>query len=248
MARSRVRTLLRGGPRPRRARRLPDGARPPRPLGAPRGARHRPPPRRGLAAGGRRPPARLLALGVPGPAPLPERLIGSDLQAFFDLHVRAGLGLGAVPGCYPREVLDAYRRPLDDRGMVEAMCEDYGAGASNDIEDDDADREAGRQIPCPTLVPWAARGGLPHFYPDVLEVWRPWHPTSAAHRRRRHALPGRGPPGADRLTAADLPRRAVTASRPTHLAAQAAVDHTMAAQCSFRPAASVSQLRPRTPG
>jgi haloacetate dehalogenase len=28
-------------------------------------------------------------------------------------------------------------------------------------EFDDADREAGRQIACPVLVPWAGRGGLP---------------------------------------------------------------------------------------
>ena len=23
---------------------------------------------------------------------------------------------------------------------------------------------------------WSARGGLPRFYPDVLDVWRPWAP------------------------------------------------------------------------
>jgi haloacetate dehalogenase len=110
------------------------------------------------------------------PAPLPERLIGGDPQAFFDLHVRAGMGLGAEPGRYPAEVLDAYRRTLDDPGTVEAMCEDYRAGASVDVAYDDADREAGRQIACPVLVLWAARGGLPRFYSDVLEVWRPWAP------------------------------------------------------------------------
>ena len=110
------------------------------------------------------------------PAPLPERLIGGDPQAFFDLHVRAGMGLGAEPGRYSSEVLDAYRRTLDDPGTVEAMCEDYRAGASVDVAYDDADREAGRQIACPVLVLWAGRGGLPRFYSDVLEVWRPWAP------------------------------------------------------------------------
>jgi haloacetate dehalogenase len=25
-------------------------------------------------------------------------------------------------------------------------------------------------------VLWAARGALPRFYPDALEVWRPWAP------------------------------------------------------------------------
>jgi haloacetate dehalogenase len=110
------------------------------------------------------------------PAPLPERLIGGDPQAYFDLHVRAGMGLGAEPGRYPAEVLDAYRRALDDPGAVEAMCEDYRAGASVDVALDDADREAGHEIACPVLVLWAARGALPHFYGDVLEVWRPWAP------------------------------------------------------------------------
>jgi haloacetate dehalogenase len=110
------------------------------------------------------------------PAPLPERLIGGDPQAFFDLHVRAGIGLGVEPGRYPPEILDAYRRLLDDPETVQAMCEDYRAGASVDVEHDDADREAGRRIACPVLVLWAGRGGLPILYGDVLEVWRPWAP------------------------------------------------------------------------
>jgi haloacetate dehalogenase len=110
------------------------------------------------------------------PAPLPERLIGGDPQAFFDFHVRAGMGLGAGPGRYPPEILNAYRRILDDPDTVNAMCEDYRAGASIDLAHDDADREAGRTIACPVLVLWAARGGLPRFYPDVLDVWRPWAP------------------------------------------------------------------------
>jgi haloacetate dehalogenase len=110
------------------------------------------------------------------PAPLPERLIGGDPQAICDAHVRGQLGLGTAAGRYPPEVLDAYRRTLDDPAAVEAMCEDYRAGATIDVEHDDADREAGRRIACPTLVLWSARGGLPRFYPDVLDVWRPWAP------------------------------------------------------------------------
>ena len=110
------------------------------------------------------------------PAPLPERLIAGDPDAFFDLHVRAGMGLGRAPGRYPAEILDAYRRLLDDRATVEAMCEDYRAGATVDVADDDVDRLAGRRIECPVLVLWAAGGGLPRFYDDVLDVWRPWAP------------------------------------------------------------------------
>jgi len=106
------------------------------------------------------------------PAPLPERLIGADPGAFFDFHVRA-LGLGADPGRYPAEVMAVYRRLLDDPGTVQAICEDYRAGAGIDRDHDDADLGR-RRIECPVLVLWSAQGALPRFYGDVLDVWRPW--------------------------------------------------------------------------
>jgi haloacetate dehalogenase len=86
------------------------------------------------------------------------------------------MGLGGERDRYPRDVLDAYRRLFDDGASIEAMCEDYRAGATVDAAYDDADREAGRTIACPVQVLWGARGGLPRFYDDVLEVWRPWAP------------------------------------------------------------------------
>jgi haloacetate dehalogenase len=108
------------------------------------------------------------------PAPLPERLIGADPQSYFDLHVRAGLGLGADADRYPPEVMAAYQRVLEDPSNVEAICEDYRAGATIDVALDDADRAAGRRIACPVLALWGARGSLPRFYEDVVEVWRDW--------------------------------------------------------------------------
>lgn len=105
------------------------------------------------------------------PAPLPERLIGADPDAFFDFHVRA-LGMGGRADRYPPEMLDAYRAVLDDPAVVEAICEDYRAGAGVDRQDDDAD--AGRRIACPVLALWSAGGALPRLYGDVLDVWRPW--------------------------------------------------------------------------
>jgi haloacetate dehalogenase len=106
------------------------------------------------------------------PAPLPERLIGADPDAFFDVHVRA-LGLGRAPDRYPADLMRAYRALLDDAGTVQAICEDYRAGAGVDREHDDADRGR-RRIECPLLALWSARGALPRFYGDVLDVWRPW--------------------------------------------------------------------------
>lgn len=110
------------------------------------------------------------------PAPLPERMIGADPDAFFDGHVRAALGLGRAPGRYPPELMALYRRLLDDAGTVEAICEDYRAGATVDREHDDADRGR-RRVECPLLALWSARGALPRLYGDVLAVWAPWAGT-----------------------------------------------------------------------
>jgi haloacetate dehalogenase len=83
------------------------------------------------------------------------------------------LGLGAAAGRYPLELMTAYRRLLDDASTVEAICEDYRAGATIDREHDDADRGR-RRIECPVLVLWSARSALPRLYDDVFGVWRPW--------------------------------------------------------------------------
>jgi len=119
------------------------------------------------------------------PAPLPERLIAGDPDAYFDAHVRL-IGLGAATGRYPAEVMESYRQSLRDPGAVQAICEDYRAGASIDAEHDAA--EAGRRkITCPVLALWGSRGALPIFYDDVLAIWRDWavdvrgHSVDASH-------------------------------------------------------------------
>jgi haloacetate dehalogenase len=112
------------------------------------------------------------------PAPLPERLIAGDGDAFFDLHLRS-IGLGSSPNRYPEPVLGAYRRQLADADAVHAICEDYRAGATIDRQLDEADR--GRQIGCPVLCLWAERGALPLLYGDVLAVWQPWAQELTGH-------------------------------------------------------------------
>lgn len=105
------------------------------------------------------------------PAPFPERLIAGDPDAYFDYHLRS-IGIGAAPDRYPAAVLAAYRAQLEDPSGVQAICEDYRAGAGIDREHDEADR--GRKIDCPVLALWAKRGALEPLYGDVLAVWRSW--------------------------------------------------------------------------
>lgn len=105
------------------------------------------------------------------PAPLPERLIAGDPDAYFDHHLRS-IGLGVASGRYPAQVLERYRAQLRDPATVEAICEDYRAGATVDAELD----AAGGRIGCPVLALWGSRGALEVFYGDPLAPWQAWAP------------------------------------------------------------------------
>lgn len=109
------------------------------------------------------------------PAPLPERLIAGDPDAFWIAAERMGIKAGDPR--FPDEVVAAYRAQLDDLGAIEAMCEDYRAGATVDRALDEADRGA-RMIACPVRVLWGAAGALPLFYDDPLALWLPYAPAA----------------------------------------------------------------------
>ena len=110
--------------------------------------------------------------------PLPERAITGDRDAFWLSAER--LGIKAGDARYPDDVVAAYRAQLEDPGFVEAVCEDYRAGATADRAHDDADRGS-RTITAPTLALWGADGALPRFYADPLDLWRPLAPGVAGH-------------------------------------------------------------------
>ena len=102
------------------------------------------------------------------PAPVPERLILGDPDAFWVTVERMGIKHDAR---YPPEIREAYRAQCRDPATVQAICENYRAGATIDRELDDADRGR-RTISCPVLALWGADGALPHFYEDPLALWR----------------------------------------------------------------------------
>jgi haloacetate dehalogenase len=110
------------------------------------------------------------------PAPLAERLITADPDAWYHLD-RELMG--------EENYADALRAVLSP-AVQHAMCEDYRAGLGPDRAADDADRAAGRKITAPLLVLWGARDDLAELYDDdVLGVWRPW-----ASELSGFALPG----------------------------------------------------------
>ena len=126
------------------------------------------------------------------PAPLPERMILGDVAAVWIAIERMGIKPGDPR--YPDEVVDAYRAQLSDPATVEAICEDYRAGATIDRALDEEDRGK-RTIDCPVLALWGGAGALPHFYEDPLELWRPYAPE----------IEGRAIEGASHFLVEDAP-------------------------------------------
>ncbi len=108
------------------------------------------------------------------PAPLPERLLLADPDAFWIVAGRMGI---KTDERYPQEVVAAYREQCADPASVQAMCEDYRAGATIDRQLDDADRGQ-KAIGCPVRVLWAGSGALPLFYEDPLDLWRSLAPEA----------------------------------------------------------------------
>ena len=66
------------------------------------------------------------------------------------------------------EVQKEYLRTMTDPATIHAMCEDYRAGASIELEHDAADII--KKIQCPLRVLWAQKGAMGRLY-DVMKIW-----------------------------------------------------------------------------
>jgi haloacetate dehalogenase len=103
------------------------------------------------------------------PYDLPERVVGAAPRVFLDHMLDSW---GSVPGSFPAEVREVYLRNFRDPETLHAICEEYRAAMTLDVQHDEADRGR-RRITCPVLVLWSAEGWL-HSWDDPLAVWRGW--------------------------------------------------------------------------
>lgn len=97
------------------------------------------------------------------PAPLPESLLAGRGQAFLQ-----ALFHGLSPSAMPDAVFNEYVRYFNDPDTLHAMCEDYRAAASIDLEHDKADSD--QHFACPVRVLWGERGAMHKLY-NVLDTW-----------------------------------------------------------------------------
>jgi len=106
------------------------------------------------------------------PYPLPEMLIERTPVAYLD-YTMASWTLAKDLGSFDERALAEYRLHYATPEHINATCNDYRAGATCDLADDEADRKAGRRIACPTLVLWGA-AGIPSETDGPLDTWREW--------------------------------------------------------------------------
>ena len=102
------------------------------------------------------------------PAPFPETLIASHPE----LYMRQTMGsrrAGMAP--FTAQAWAEYLRCLSQPGAAHALCEDYRASASIDLEHDRESLAHGRRIQCDFLALWGIDGVIEQCF-DPLSEWR----------------------------------------------------------------------------
>ncbi|MEO0911577.1 MAG: alpha/beta hydrolase [Pseudomonadota bacterium] len=109
------------------------------------------------------------------PAPLPERMIGADPKAY--LHHLLDKWKGRQVTLNVEAIAD-YEAAIANPKTIEAMAEDYRAGASIDVEIDRESRAQGAHIRCPLQILRGTQYSAAPYRP----AWLNWHdaPTEIA--------------------------------------------------------------------
>jgi len=100
------------------------------------------------------------------PAPLPEKMIGSDPEFFLQRHIDGQI---KIPGATEPHIMAEYLRCYRNPETLRAICEDYRAAATIDLEDDAADSD--KRILCPVQLLWGEKGTVGQLY-DVISTWQ----------------------------------------------------------------------------
>jgi haloacetate dehalogenase len=99
--------------------------------------------------------------------PLPETMIEANPEFFIEKMMgNRHAGLAA----FAPEALAEYRRCIHLPGIAHAICEDYRAAATIDLEHDRADRDAGRKVLQPLQVLWGQNGIIEKCF-KPLDDW-----------------------------------------------------------------------------
>ncbi len=99
------------------------------------------------------------------PDGLPEKMIASDPEYFLRRHIASQV---KIEGSVEEAAIDEYLRSYSDPATLHAICEDYRAAASIDLEHDRADQAS--RIKAPLLAIWGEQSVVGELY-DVKATW-----------------------------------------------------------------------------
>ena len=99
------------------------------------------------------------------PDGLPEKMIASDPEYFLRRHIA---GQVKIKGSVEEAAIAEYLRSYRDPATLHAICEDYRAAASIDLDHDQADQAS--RINAPLLAIWGEQGVVGELY-DVKATW-----------------------------------------------------------------------------
>ena len=106
------------------------------------------------------------------PHPLPEMLIEPAPAGFLDYTMARWTKAKDLSAFDPRALAE-YRLHFSTPDHIHATCNDYRAGQTCDLADDESDRAQGRRIGCPLLALWGDTG-IPSTMTDLGSLWSPW--------------------------------------------------------------------------
>jgi haloacetate dehalogenase len=126
--------------------------------------------------------------------PFPEQIIAAAADAIMNNVIT---DWGTPENTFPMEVKEAYIRALKDPQHIHAICEEYRAATSIDIEHDNDDLQMNRRIQCPVHALWAANGPLDNWYTaegGPIAIWKNWaHQVSGNAIMGGHFFPEESP-------------------------------------------------------
>ncbi|KUI52796.1 Fluoroacetate dehalogenase [Cytospora mali] len=101
------------------------------------------------------------------PDPLPETMILGNPRRVAEMFM-GGRQAGGL-SIFEKECFEAYVGSLCDPATVHAMCQDYRASATLDMEEQRKDLDEGRNIKCPLRVLWGKHGVIEKRFDAVAE-------------------------------------------------------------------------------
>ena len=100
--------------------------------------------------------------------PIPESVIQRAPEEWFFAHTSREK---KDKDFFAPNALSDYLECVKNPETIEAICEDYRAAATIDIEDDKVSRKNKLQINIPTMILWGKKGKIEQWY-NPLSIWK----------------------------------------------------------------------------